>query len=199
LEKVKLRLFINPASQQISDLCSPINSHGIMQLIDGKQIALTIQQELAEEVQRRVAAGKHKPHLAAVLVGNDGGSVTYVNAKVAACDRIGYRSTLIRLEDTVSESALLEQVQLLNNNPEIDGFIVQLPLPKHINTQHIIEAIDPAKDVDGFHPVNVGRMALNLPGFLPATPYGILQLFERCGIKTAGCCWLAMPSRAIVL
>jgi methylenetetrahydrofolate dehydrogenase (NADP+)/methenyltetrahydrofolate cyclohydrolase len=157
-----------------------------MQLIDGKQIALTIQNELAQEVQRRVAANEHRPHLAAILVGNDGGSVTYVNAKVAACERIGYRSTLIRLEDTVTESALLEQVQLLNSNPEIDGFIVQLPLPKHINTQKVIEAIDPAKDVDGFHPVNVGRMALNLPCFLPATPYGILQLLERCGIKTAG-------------
>lgn len=157
-----------------------------MQLIDGKQIALTIQQELAQEVQRRVAAGLHRPHLAAVLVGNDGGSVTYVNAKVAACERIGYRSTLIRLEDTVTEAELLEQVQRLNDNPEIDGFIVQLPLPKHIDSHKIIEAIDPGKDVDGFHPVNVGRMALNLPCFLPATPYGILQLLQRCQIKTAG-------------
>ncbi|MCU0434680.1 MAG: bifunctional 5,10-methylene-tetrahydrofolate dehydrogenase/5,10-methylene-tetrahydrofolate cyclohydrolase [Bacteroidia bacterium] len=157
-----------------------------MQLIDGKHIALTIQHELALEVQRRVAAGKHRPHLAAVLVGNDGGSVTYVNAKVAACERIGYRSTLIRLEDTVTEAALLEQVQRLNENAEIDGFIVQLPLPKHIDAQKVIEAIDPRKDVDGFHPVNVGRMALNLPCFLPATPYGILQLLERCQIKTTG-------------
>ncbi|MCA6363324.1 MAG: bifunctional 5,10-methylene-tetrahydrofolate dehydrogenase/5,10-methylene-tetrahydrofolate cyclohydrolase [Bacteroidetes bacterium] len=157
-----------------------------MQLIDGKQIALTIQNELAQEVQRRVAAGLRRPHLAAILVGNDGGSVTYVNAKVAACERIGYRSTLIRLEDTVTEGQLLEQVHLLNQNPEIDGFIVQLPLPKHIDSQKVIETIDPRKDVDGFHPVNVGRMALNLPCFLPATPYGILQLLQRCQIKTSG-------------
>lgn len=157
-----------------------------MQLIDGKQIALTIQNELAQTVQRRTAAGLRPPHLAAVLVGNDGGSVTYVNAKVAACERIGYRSTLIRLEDTVTEAEVLEQVQRLNANSEIDGFIVQLPLPRHINTQKVIEAIDPRKDVDGFHPVNVGRMALNLPCYLPATPYGILQLLAHTGIRTAG-------------
>ncbi|MGL4599870.1 MAG: bifunctional 5,10-methylenetetrahydrofolate dehydrogenase/5,10-methenyltetrahydrofolate cyclohydrolase [Bacteroidia bacterium] len=157
-----------------------------MQLIDGKQIATTIQNELAQEVAIMLADGARPPHLAAILVGNDGGSVTYVNAKVKACERIGYRSTLVRLEETITQDELIEQVNRLNNDPEIDGFIVQLPLPKHINEHAIIEAIAPAKDVDGFHPVNVGRMALNLSCYLPATPYGIMQLIERCGIETAG-------------
>ncbi len=157
-----------------------------MQLIDGKEIATTIQNELAQEVATMLADGARPPHLAAILVGNDGGSVTYVNAKVKACERIGYRSTLVRLEDTITQDELIEQVNRLNNDPEIDGFIVQLPLPKHINEHAIIEAIAPAKDVDGFHPVNVGRMALNLPCYLPATPYGIMQLIQRCGIDTAG-------------
>lgn len=157
-----------------------------MQLIDGKQIALTIQNEIAQDVQSMHTAGKRPPHLAAILVGNDGGSITYVNAKVKACERIGFQSTLIHLEETVSESQLLEQVQHLNEDTTVDGFIVQLPLPKHINSQKIIEAIDPRKDVDGFHPVNVGRMALNLPCYLPATPSGILQLLQRSGIKTSG-------------
>lgn len=157
-----------------------------MELIDGKKIAETIQLELAEEVKALVATGKRAPHLAAILVGNDGGSLTYVNAKVKACEKIGFGSTLIHLADTTSESDLLATVHKLNNDPEIDGFIVQLPLPKHINEQKIIEAVDPKKDVDGFHPVNVGRMALNLPCYLPATPYGILQLLERNKIETSG-------------
>ncbi|HTL80336.1 MAG TPA: tetrahydrofolate dehydrogenase/cyclohydrolase catalytic domain-containing protein [Bacteroidia bacterium] len=157
-----------------------------MQLIDGKKIAEQIQSELAEEVKAHVAKGNRAPHLAAVLVGNDGGSLTYVNAKVKACEKIGYGSTLIHLDDKTSEAELLATVAKLNNDPEIDGFIVQLPLPNHINEQKVIEAVDPKKDVDGFHPVNVGRMALNLPCYLPATPYGILQLLERNKIETAG-------------
>lgn len=157
-----------------------------MELIDGKKIAETIQLELAEEVKQLVAAGKRAPHLAAILVGNDGGSLTYVNAKVKACERIGFGSTLIHLDENTSEADLLATVQKLNNDPEIDGFIVQLPLPKHINEPKITEAIDPKKDVDGFHPVNLGRMALHLPCYLPATPFGILQLLERNKIETSG-------------
>ncbi|GAB4147331.1 MAG: bifunctional methylenetetrahydrofolate dehydrogenase/methenyltetrahydrofolate cyclohydrolase FolD [Bacteroidia bacterium] len=157
-----------------------------MNLIDGKQIALTIQSEIAEEVIKMKSAGKRAPHLAAVLVGNDGGSLTYVNAKVKACERIGFGSTLIHLDANTTEEDLLNVVHKLNNDPMIDGFIVQLPLPKHINEQKVIETIDPRKDVDGFHPVNVGRMALNLPCYLPATPSGILQLLERCNIETSG-------------
>jgi methylenetetrahydrofolate dehydrogenase (NADP+) / methenyltetrahydrofolate cyclohydrolase len=158
----------------------------IVQIIDGKKIASDIQEELAVEVKKMVNTGKRAPHLAAVLVGNDGGSLTYVNAKVKACEKIGYGSTLIHLSESTSEVELLETVQKLNNDSAIDGFIVQLPLPKHINEQKIVEAIDPRKDVDGFHPVNVGRMALNLPCYLPATPSGILQLLERCNIETSG-------------
>ncbi|HLG04488.1 MAG TPA: tetrahydrofolate dehydrogenase/cyclohydrolase catalytic domain-containing protein [Bacteroidia bacterium] len=157
-----------------------------MNIIDGKKIAETIQAELAAEVKQLVASGLRAPHLAAVLVGNNGGSITYVNAKVKACERIGYRSTLVHLDENTSESDLLATVHRLNEDPETDGFIVQLPLPAHINAQKILEAIDPKKDVDGFHPVNVGRMALNLPCYLPATPYGILQLLERCKIETSG-------------
>lgn len=157
-----------------------------MNLIDGKKIAETIQLELAEEVKQLLANGKRAPHLAAVLVGNDGGSLTYVNAKVKACEKIGYRSTLIHLDQNTSETDLLATVHRLNSDPEIDGFIVQLPLPKHIDEQKITEAVDPKKDVDGFHPVNIGRMALHLPCYLPATPYGILQLLERNKIETSG-------------
>jgi methylenetetrahydrofolate dehydrogenase (NADP+)/methenyltetrahydrofolate cyclohydrolase len=156
------------------------------QLIDGKKIAEIIQLELAEEVKEFVAKGNRPPHLAAVLVGNDGGSLTYVNAKVKACEKIGFESTLIRLGENISEQQLLATIFLLNTDDAIDGFIVQLPLPKHINEQKIIEAVDPKKDVDGFHPSNVGRMALNLPCYLPATPYGILQLLERNKIETVG-------------
>ncbi|MBI3512046.1 MAG: bifunctional methylenetetrahydrofolate dehydrogenase/methenyltetrahydrofolate cyclohydrolase FolD [Bacteroidetes bacterium] len=157
-----------------------------MKLIDGKKIAEEIQSEIAEEVKNYVANGNRAPHLAAVLVGNDGGSLTYVNAKVKACERIGFRSTLIHLDEKISEAELLATVNKLNNDPEIDGFIVQLPLPKHINEQKVIEAVDPKKDVDGFHPSNVGRMALDLPCYLPATPFGIVQLLERNKIETSG-------------
>lgn len=157
-----------------------------MQIIDGKKIAEQIQLEIGEEVSRMVAAGKRAPHLAAVLVGNDGGSMTYVNAKMKACERIGFKSTSLKFESTITEEELLKVVADLNSDPGLDGFIVQLPLPKHINEQKIVQAIDPKKDVDGFHPVNVGRMALNLPCYLPATPYGILQLLKRSGISTTG-------------
>ncbi len=157
-----------------------------MNLIDGKKISEIIQLELADEVKQFVAKGNRAPHLAAVLVGNDGGSVTYVNAKVKACERIGFKSTLVHLDEKITEAELLATVSKLNDDSSIDGFIVQLPLPKHINEQKIIEAVDPKKDVDGFHPSNVGRMALNLPCYLPATPYGIIQLLERNKIETSG-------------
>lgn len=157
-----------------------------MQIIDGKKIAEQIQLEIGEEVSRMIATGKRAPHLAAVLVGSDGGSMTYVNAKMKACERIGFKSTSLKFESTITEEELLKVVADLNNDAELDGFIVQLPLPKHINEQKIVQAIDPQKDVDGFHPVNVGRMALNLPCYLPATPYGILQLLQRSGISTTG-------------
>lgn len=155
-------------------------------IIDGKLISQQIQAEIAQEVESIKASGARIPHLAAVLVGNDGASETYVAAKVKACESIGFKSTLVRLSESTTEKELLYIVDGLNNDPEIDGYIVQLPLPKHINDQHIIEAIDPKKDVDGFHPQNVGRMALNLPTYLPATPYGIMQLLERYKVDTAG-------------
>ena len=157
-----------------------------MKLIDGKFIAATIQLEMAEEVKEFVAKGNRPPHLAAILVGNDGGSLTYVEAKVKACERIGFNSTLIQLDENTSEDQLLAAVAQLNNDSLIDGFIVQLPLPKHINEQKVIEAVDPKKDLDGFHPSNVGRMVLNLPCFLPATPSGIIQLLQRSNIETSG-------------
>ncbi|MEJ8802004.1 bifunctional 5,10-methylenetetrahydrofolate dehydrogenase/5,10-methenyltetrahydrofolate cyclohydrolase [Pontibacter sp. H249] len=157
-----------------------------MTLLDGKHTSEAIQQEIAHEVEAIKAKGGKVPHLAAVLVGNDGGSVTYVNNKVLACERIGFGSTLIRYEDTVTEEELLNKINELNNNAEVDGFIVQLPLPKHINSEKVIEAIDPKKDVDGFHPTNVGRMVAGLPAYLPATPAGILQLLKRYNIETNG-------------
>lgn len=157
-----------------------------MTIIDGKKISEEIQGEIAVEVQKLKAAGKKIPHLAAVLVGNDGASETYVGGKVKACEKVGFRSTLVRLPDATSEADLLKKISELNNNKDIDGFIVQLPLPKHISEQKVIESIAPEKDVDGFHPANVGRMALNLPTYLPATPYGILQLIERYKIETEG-------------
>lgn len=155
-------------------------------IIDGKKISEDIQGEIAAEVQKLKAAGKKVPHLAAILVGNDGASETYVGGKVKACEKVGFRSTLVRLPDTTSESDLLKKISELNNDQDIDGFIVQLPLPKHISDQKVIEAIAPHKDVDGFHPANVGRMVLNLPTYLPATPYGIVQLIERYKISTEG-------------
>jgi len=157
-----------------------------MILLDGKKTSEAIQEEIAAEVAQIKANGGKVPHLAAILVGNDGGSVTYVNNKVLACERVGFGSTLIRYEDTVTEEELLAKIQELNENDEVDGFIVQLPLPKHISPQKVLEAMDPKKDVDGFHPINVGRMVAGLSAFLPATPYGILQLIERYKIETTG-------------
>jgi methylenetetrahydrofolate dehydrogenase (NADP+)/methenyltetrahydrofolate cyclohydrolase len=157
-----------------------------MTLLDGKQTAETIKEEIAAEVEQIKANGGKTPHLAAILVGNDGGSVTYVTNKVLACERVGFKSTLIRMEDAVTEEELLQKIEELNNDPEIDGFIVQLPLPKHVDTEKVLEAVDPRKDVDGFHPTNVGRMVAGLRAFLPATPYGILQLLERYQIETKG-------------
>jgi methylenetetrahydrofolate dehydrogenase (NADP+)/methenyltetrahydrofolate cyclohydrolase len=157
-----------------------------MKLIDGKAVADQIKQEIAAEVAERVARGEHRPHLAAVLVGHDGGSETYVAHKVRACEQCGFESTLIRREADVTEEELLQIVAELNANIDIDGYIVQLPLPKHINEQRVIEAIDPRKDVDGFHPINVGRMSIGLPCFLSATPAGIMELLRRYDIDTKG-------------
>ncbi len=155
-------------------------------LIDGKQTAEDIKVEIAAEVAKITATGQRPPHLAAVLVGHDGGSETYVRNKVLACERVGFASTLLRFEDDITEAALLAQVAALNDDPAIDGFIVQLPLPRHIDTEKVIEAIRPEKDVDGFHPMNLGRMVAGLPALLPATPSGIVELMARQGIKTSG-------------
>jgi len=155
-------------------------------LIDGKATAAQIHSELSMEVQIRLSKGLRPPHLAAVLVGHDGASQTYVNNKILACERVGFQSTLIRKESTITESELLELVASLNQDKDLDGFIVQLPLPDHINPEKINEAIDPAKDVDGFHAINLGRMLLNLPGYLPATPAGIIELLRRYNIETEG-------------
>ena len=157
-----------------------------MQLLDGKLTANTLKDEIAIEVNSIIAKGGKKPHLAAILVGSDGASETYVNAKVKACEKVGFDSTLVRLEVDVSEEILLNEVRKINENPSIDGLIVQLPLPKHISESKVTETIVPEKDVDGFHPVNLGRMMLNLPSFLPATPAGILELLERYEIETSG-------------
>ncbi|MDE6320700.1 MAG: bifunctional methylenetetrahydrofolate dehydrogenase/methenyltetrahydrofolate cyclohydrolase FolD [Muribaculaceae bacterium] len=155
-------------------------------IIDGKATASAIKQELATEVDKILEAGGRRPHLAAILVGHDGGSETYVANKVKACQECGYESTLIRYENDVTQDVLLAKIAELNADPAIDGFIVQLPLPRHIDEQRIIEAIDPAKDVDGFHPVNVGRMSIGLPCFLPATPSGIMELLRRYNVPTDG-------------
>ncbi len=157
-----------------------------MKLIDGKATAEAIKAEIAATVEQMVAEGRKRPHLAAILVGHDGGSETYVANKVKACERCGFRSTLIRFEDTVEETQLLEAIARLNADDDVDGFIVQLPLPRHISEQRVIQAIDYRKDVDGFHPVNVGRMSIGLPCFLPATPAGIVELLGRHGIPTKG-------------
>lgn len=157
-----------------------------MTLIDGKATSEQIKQEIAAEVAARISRGEKRPHLAAILVGHDGGSETYVANKVKACEVCGFKSTLIRYEDDVTEDVLLQKIDELNNDEDVDGFIVQLPLPRHINEQHIIEAIDYRKDVDGFHPVNVGRMSIGLPCFVSATPAGILELLRRYGIPTSG-------------
>ena len=157
-----------------------------MILLDGKKTANDIAKEIAIEVSSLLSNGEKKPHLAAILVGGDGASETYVNAKVKACEKVGFESTLIRLDTTVSESHLLAEIEKINNNPDIDGLIVQLPLPSHIDEMKVTQAIDPTKDVDGFHPQNIGRMALNLPTYLPATPAGILELLERYHVETSG-------------
>ena len=157
-----------------------------MQLIDGKAVAAAIKEEIAAEVKSIMASGGKQPHLAAVLVGHDGGSETYVKNKVLACEQCGFKSTLIRFEDDITEEELLNCVKQLNEDSDVDGFIVQLPLPKHINEQRIIEAIDYRKDVDGFHPINVGRMSLGLPCFISATPLGIITLLQRYNIQTSG-------------
>ena len=157
-----------------------------MTLIDGKSTAAAIKQEIAAEVEEIVKNGGKRPHLAAILVGHDGGSETYVKNKVLACEACGFKSTLLRFEDNITEDFLLRQVELLNNDPDIDGFIVQLPLPKHISEQKVTMAIDYRKDVDGFHPINVGRMAIGLPCYISATPLGITDLLARYGIETSG-------------
>ena len=157
-----------------------------MQLIDGKQTAATIKAEIKAEVEDIVSKGGKRPHLAAILVGHDGGSETYVRNKVLACEACGFQSTLLRFEDDITEEQLLAEVSKLNNDDSVDGFIVQLPLPKHISEQKVIEAIDYKKDVDGFHPINVGRMAIGLPCYISATPKGILELLRRYNIETSG-------------
>lgn len=157
-----------------------------MVVLDGKQTSIIIQDEIAIEVNQRIEKGSKKPHLAAILVGNNGASETYVGAKVKACKRVGFDSSLIRFEENISEKELLAEVRKINADDQIDGLIVQLPLPSHINEMKVTETILPSKDVDGFHPQNIGKMALNLPTFLPATPAGILELISRYDIETSG-------------
>lgn len=157
-----------------------------MQIIDGKATAAAIRAEIASSVAQIVDAGGRAPHLAAILVGHDGGSESYVASKVKACKECGFGSSLLRFEGSISQEQLLEHIRDLNNNPDIDGFIVQLPLPRHIDTHAVIEAIDPRKDVDGFHPANVGRLSIGLPGFVSATPAGIIELLQRYQIPTSG-------------
>ena len=157
-----------------------------MQIIDGKAIAAEIKKEISAEVNEIIAKGGKRPHLAAILVGHDGGSETYVAHKVRACEECGFTSTLIRYEDDITEETLLAKVEELNNDPDVDGFIVQLPLPKHFNEQKVIEAIDYRKDVDGFHPINAGRLTIGLPCYLSATPNGIMELLRRYNIDTKG-------------
>jgi methylenetetrahydrofolate dehydrogenase (NADP+)/methenyltetrahydrofolate cyclohydrolase len=157
-----------------------------MQILDGKETAKTIKQEIALAVKKRKAEGKKIPHLAAILVGMDGGSMTYINNKLKSCEECGFESTLMRYDDSVTEEVLLNKIQTLNEDKSIDGFIVQLPLPPHIDEMKVTLAIDPMKDVDGFHPMNLGKMALNLPCFISATPSGIIELLIRNNIQTAG-------------
>ena len=155
-------------------------------IVSGKEVSGKIKGEIAQEVEKIKAIGGKIPHLAAVLVGENGASKTYVNAKVKACELVGFKSTLVRLDATISEAELLDEVEKLNANDDIDGYIVQLPLPNHIDEQKVIEAIDPSKDVDGFHPVSLGKMLLDLPSFLPATPFGIVQMLKHYNIPTEG-------------
>ena len=155
-------------------------------IIDGKKVASEIRKEIAEEVANLKAAGKKIPHLVAILVGNNGSSETYVANKVKDCEEVGFKSTIIRFGKEITETVLLEKITELNDDQDVDGFIVQLPLPSHISENKVIEAIDPQKDADGFHPVNIGKMVIGLPGYLPATPYGIVELIRRYGIETSG-------------
>ena len=155
-------------------------------LLDGKATSAEIKAEIAQEVAQRLREGKPAPHLVAILVGHDGGSETYVASKIKTCSELGFRSTLIRFEEDVTEARLLEAIEKLNHDDDVHGFIVQLPLPKHINEQRIIEAVDPRKDVDGFHPINVGRMSIGLPCFVSATPQGIIELLKRYKVDTQG-------------
>ncbi|MFH4963936.1 bifunctional 5,10-methylenetetrahydrofolate dehydrogenase/5,10-methenyltetrahydrofolate cyclohydrolase [Gaetbulibacter sp. M235] len=157
-----------------------------MTILDGKKISDDIKNEIAAEVKKMKDKGEKVPHLAAIIVGNDGASLTYVGSKVKACERVGFESTLIQMSNTTSEIELLDKINELNNNPEIDGFIVQLPLPPQIDTQKVLLAVNPDKDVDGFHPTNFGKMALDMSTFIPATPFGILELLERYGVETKG-------------
>ena len=157
-----------------------------MQLLDGKKVSEDIKNEIAAEVQKMKDRGEKVPHLAAIIVGNDGASLTYVGSKVKACERVGFESTLIKMPSTTSENELLKKIEELNQNKDIDGFIVQLPLPPQIDTQEVLMAIDPSKDVDGFHPENFGKMALDMSTFIPATPFGILELLERYNVQTQG-------------
>lgn len=156
------------------------------QILDGVKLSKGIKQEIKQEVEKIVGKGERKPHLVAILVGNDGASITYVDNKIKDCQEVGFTSTLLKFPNTVSEIELLEKIEELNHNPEVDGFIVQLPLPKGIDQEKVIMAIDPQKDVDGFHPVNFGKMALEMDAFLPATPFGILEMLERYNIDTKG-------------
>ena len=157
-----------------------------MIILDGKETSKDIQEEIALEVTQFIASGGKKPHLAAILVGNDGASETYIGAKVNACKKVGFESTLLRFVNDVTEEELLSAIEKINNNSSIDGLIIQLPLPYHINEIKVTEAVNPTKDVDGFHPVNIGKMVLNLPTYLPATPAGILELFKRYNVETSG-------------
>ena len=157
-----------------------------MTILDGKKVSNDIKNEIAAEVQKIKGKGEKVPHLAAIIVGNDGASLTYVGSKVKACERVGFESTLVQMSNTTSEIELLEKIKELNENPEIDGFIVQLPLPPQINEQKVLLAVDPDKDVDGFHPTNFGKMALDMSTFIPATPFGILELLDRYGVETKG-------------
>lgn len=157
-----------------------------MVILDGRKVSNDIKDEIAEQVKKMKAKGEKVPHLAAVIVGDDGASLTYVASKVKACERVGFDSTLIRMSNTTSEIELLDKIEELNTNPDIDGFIVQLPLPPQINTQKVLMAVNPDKDVDGFHPMNFGKMALDMTTFIPATPFGILELLDRYGVQTKG-------------
>jgi methylenetetrahydrofolate dehydrogenase (NADP+)/methenyltetrahydrofolate cyclohydrolase len=157
-----------------------------MQLIDGKVTSEKVKEELKIEVDKLVEAGKKRPHLAAILVGTDGASETYVASKIRSCEQVGFKSSLIKHNPDISEEKLLQAIKELNSDPDVDGFIVQLPLPKHINVDKVIEAIDPKKDVDGFHPINIGRMAKGLPAYISATPFGVLELLKRYDIETSG-------------